>query len=107
MGGGMRREGGREGLQGISCCASIRNEMDAMPTNNTHPGQTAMREAEHVGGNLQGVCLIQGTQVAELNRSMHVVDNFEGLAVTALADHSLKVCVLPCLLGSRSEGGRD
>ena len=103
----MRGGGGREGLQGISCCASIRNEMDAMPTNNTHPGQTAMREAEHVGGNLQGVCLIQGTQVAELNRSMHVVDNFEGLAVTALADHSLKVCVLPCLLGRRSEGGRD
>ena len=29
-GGGMRKERGREGLQGIVCCASIRNEMDAM-----------------------------------------------------------------------------
>ena len=104
-GGGGEREGGKACRASRAAQASATRWMRC--ANNTHPGQTAMREAEHVGGNLQGVCLIQGTQVAELNRSMHVVDNFEGLAVTALADHSLKVCVLPCLLGRRSEGGRD
>jgi len=42
----------------------------------------------------QGGCVVQPSLVAELNRSSHNVDNFEGLALVALAGSLLRVYIV-------------
>ena len=39
-------------------------------------------------------CVIRGSQVAELNRTSHNVDNFEGLAIVALPNDRLRVYII-------------